>query len=145
MQQSNQVMVTREKHEEKDYLYINMWLLLALIGAIIALVVQIFPQSFDNNTLAILALIILMFTCGSATCVHLALKKHTKQICILTWFCFFLSLFSVVVGIIAVYDNKKFTAIVSLLLTVPISFFGMLPTFYYGDKREHETHNPDVS
>lgn len=143
MQQANQIQVTREGHEEKDYLYINMWLLLMVIGVIIEMVIQIVPQLFDSSTLMILSLIVLAFMGGGIICVRLALKKHAKQTRIVTVFCFFLSLVSVIIGIIAVYNNEKFAAILSLLLTIPISFFGILPTFYYGDKRENEPEIPE--
>ncbi len=138
MQQSNEAKVTSEKREENDYLYINMWLLLVGIGVIIFAIIYIFPQLFDTDTLMILSLISLVFTYGGIVCARLALKNHAKQTRILTLFCFFLSLVSVAVGVVAIYDNKKFIALLSLLLTLPISFFSILPTFYNSDKRENE-------
>ena len=138
MQQSNETQVPIDKREEKDYLYVNMWLLLMLIGVIIFIVVYTFPQLFDTDTLMVLSLITLAFIYGSIVCVRLALKKYAKQTRILALFCFFLSLVSVAIGVVAIYDNKKLIAILSLLLTIPISFFSILPTFYYGDRRENE-------
>lgn len=142
MQQSSKTLVSREKHEEKDYLYINMRLILIFIGIIVGIIVYTFPQLFDTDTLMALLLILLVFIYGSTICVRLALKNHAHQTRILSMFCFFLSLVSVAIGVIAIYDNKKLVAILSLVLTIPISFFSILPTFYYGDRRENEPQNP---
>ena len=138
VQQSNETQVSLEKREEKDYLYINMWLLLMLIGIITFIVISAFPRLFDSNTLMSLLLLSFAITYGSLVCVRLAMKKHAKQTLILTFFCFFISLVSVAIWVIDINDNKKITAILSLLFTIPISFFSILPNFYYGDRREND-------
>ena len=138
MQQSSKTQVSVKKREEKDYLYINMWLLLMIPGVIILGVVYLFPQLFDVDTISILALVGTVLTLGCCLCVRKALEPGVQQSRIVAWFVFSLSLLAVVVGVIAVYDNKKIIVILSLLMTVPISFFSSLPTFYYGDRRENE-------
>ncbi len=134
----------QEPREGKDYLYINIWLLLAVIGSFIALALNIFYQSFDTDTFFILALVAIFLMGGSALCVRLAMKKGARQTRILAVFSFFLTTLSVAIGMVAVYDNKKLIVILSLLLTVPISLSSILPLFYYGDYREHEPLNPDT-
>ena len=59
--------------------------------------------------------------------------RQTRAFVVLT---FFLALLPVVIGVVAVYDNRNYIAILSLILTIPVSLFGMLPTFYYGDEEE---------
>lgn len=107
-------------------------------GVIILGVVYLFPQLFDVDTISILALVGTVLTLGCCLCVRKALEPGVQQSRIVAWFVFSLSLLAVVVGVIAVYDNKKIIVILSLLMTVPISFFSSLPTFYYGDRRENE-------
>jgi len=132
------------QREDKDYLYINMWLLLAVIGSLLALVLNIFYQSFDTDTFFMLALVAIFLMSGSAFCVRLAMKKGARQTRIVGLFSFFLTLLTVSIGVVAVYDNKKTIVILSLLLTIPISLLSILPLFYYGDYREHDPLLPDT-
>lgn len=126
-----------EKQEaERDYLYINMWSLLMLVGVAIFGVVFLVPQLIDIETELILCLLCLTFMGGSLICIQFALKKNAKQSRILAFYIFLLSLISVTIGIIAVYDGKKLIVVLSLLLSIPISFFSLLPTFYYGDEKK---------
>ncbi len=142
MQHPRETNTFQEQREDKDYIYINIWLLLSVIGACLALVMNIFYQLFDIDTFLMLALIVIFFMGGSMLCVRLAMKKGARQTRILALFSFFLTILSVSIGVVAVYDNKKTIVILSLLLTVPISLCSILPLFYYGDYREHEPLNP---
>ncbi len=128
-----------EKRKEKDYLYINVWGLLGLIGVIVGGIAFTFPQLFDTDTLLILGLIAVVFMEGDIFFLRFALKKGAKQTRTFVVSTFFLALLPVVVGVIAVYDNRKYIAILSLILTIPVSLFGMLPTFYYGDEEVKTT------
>ncbi len=125
-----------EKRKEKDYLYINLWGLLGLIGVICCGIVFLFPQRLDTDTMLILALIGAVFMGGHMLFLRFALKKGAKQTRVFVVLTFFLALLPMVVGVISVYDNRKYIAIVSLILTIPVSLCGMLPTFYYGDEEE---------
>ena len=128
-----------EKRKEKDYLYINMWGLLGLIGVIVGGIAFTFPQLFDTDTLLNLGLIAFVFMGGHMLFLRFALKKGAKQTRVFVVLTFFLVLLPVIVGVIAVYDNRKYIAILSLILTIPVSLFGMLPTFYYGDEEVKTT------
>ncbi len=125
-----------EKRKEKDYLYINLWGLLGLIGVICWGIVFLFPQRLDTDTMLTLALIGAVFMGGDMLFLRFALKKGAKQTRIFVTLTFFLALLPVVIGVIAVYDNRKYITILSLILTIPVSLSGMLPTFYYGDEKE---------
>lgn len=138
MQHQSETNTLQNQREHKDYLYINFWSFLALIGTIIGLVINIFYQSIDADTFILLGVIAIFLIGGSIVCVPRALKKGARQTRILGVYSFFLTILAVSIGVIAVYDNKKPVVILSLLLTIPISLLSMLPLFYYGDYREHE-------
>jgi hypothetical protein len=125
-----------EKRKEKDYLYINMWQLLGFIGVICFGIVTLFSQRLDADTMLILALIGIVFMGGNMLFLRFALKKGAMQTRLFVVMTFFLALLPVIIGVIAVYDNKKYVAILSLILTIPVSLLGVLPTFYYGDEKE---------
>ncbi len=144
MQHSRGTNTIQQPREDKDYLYINIWLLLAVIGSLLALVLNIFYQSFDFDTFLMLVLVAIFLMGGGAFCVRLAMKKGARQTRIVGLFSFFLTLLTVSIGVVAVYDNKKTIVILSLLLTIPISLFSILPLFYYGDYREHDPLLPDT-
>jgi hypothetical protein len=143
VQHPRETNTVQEQREDKDYLYINIWLFLSVIGALVALVMNIFYQLFDIDTFLMLGLIVIFLLGGSMLCVRLAMKKGARQTRILALFSFFLTILSVAIGMVAVYDNKKTIVILSLLLAVPISLCSMLPLFYYGDYRELVPLNPD--
>ena len=128
-----------EKRKEKDYLYINIWGLLGLIGVIVGGIAFTFPQLFDTDTLLVLGLIAVVFMGGHMLFLRFALKKGAKQTRVFVVLTFFLALLPVIIGVIAVYDDRKYIAILSLILTIPVSLFGMLPTFYYGDEEVKPT------
>ena len=144
MQHPSETDTFQTQQEDKDYLYINIWLLLAVIGSLLALVLNIFYQSFDFDTFLMLALVAIFLMGGCGFCVQLAMKKGARQTRIVGLFSFFLTLLTVSIGVVAVYDNKKTIVILSLLLTIPISLLSILPLFYYGDYREHDPLQPDT-
>jgi uncharacterized membrane protein HdeD (DUF308 family) len=143
VQQPRETNTLQEQREDKDYIYINAWSLLTAIGAITACVINIFGQSFDIDTLIVLTLIAGYFMVGGTLCIRKAMKKGAKQTPISALFGFFLTLLSVTIGMIAVYDNNKTIVVFSLLLAVPIGLFSILPSFYYGDYRELEPLDTD--
>jgi drug/metabolite transporter (DMT)-like permease len=138
VQQFREMTNIQELPEDKDYIYINAWSLLAAIGAGVACVLNFFGQSFDNDTILTLALIACFFMAGSGLCICLAIKRGARQTPISALFSFFLILLSVTIGMVAVYDNNKTILVFSLLLAVPVGLFSILPSFYYGDHRELE-------
>jgi hypothetical protein len=136
VQNPSETNTIQEQGEDKDYLYINVWLFLSVIGALGALVMNVFYQVFDIDTFFMLGLIVSFLMGGSMLCVLFAMKKGARQTRILGLFSFFLTLLSVTIGMVAVYDNKKTIVVFSLLLTALVSLCSMLPLFYYGDYRE---------
>src|SRR5947207_1692397 len=111
MQQSNETQVSVEKREEKDYLYINMWLLLMLPGLVLFGIINVFPQLLETDTFLILTLAGIALTEGCHQCIRLAMKPGAQQSRIVAWFVFFLSLLSVVIGVVAVYNDIKIIAV----------------------------------
>ena len=138
MKQPNKTKVSIRKLEDKDYLYVNMWLFLALPAVILFNVANIFPQLLETQTFLILTLVGIAVVAGCSESINLAIKPGAKPSRIAAWFVFSLSVLSVVVGIIAMYTDLKIIAALSLFMTIPISFFSILSMYYDGDHQTEE-------
>src|SRR5258708_10672967 len=102
MQHPSEANTFQKQREDKDYLYINIWLLLAVIGSLLAFVLNIFFQSFDTDTFFMFALVAIFLMSGSAFCVRLSMKKSARPTRLVGLFSFFFTLLTVSLGVLSV-------------------------------------------